>query len=106
VPSLKVTLLVPKFYNDGKQVEVTKHRKTAQELTKRFKGCTQDNTPLLGQWTDPDTGATDNDVNFAFWVICQDTPRNLLFLKKYKDKLKIRYKQKEILMYAVTVRPI
>ena len=105
MPSLKVTILVPKFYNDGTQVEINKHRKTAQELTKKFNGCTQENSPLIGKWKD-ESGKEFNDINFVFWVVCKNSSQNRLFLKKYKKKLKKRYDQKEIMMYSVSIDPI
>lgn len=104
--SLKVEVLVPKFYNDKSQVKITEHRKTAQELTKKFGGCTQETSPLIGQWKDPITKRKYSDVNFAFWVICDDNPSNILFLEKFKDKLKSRYRQQDILIYSIAVTRI
>lgn len=104
--SLKVEILVPKHYNNNNKVEVRKHRLTSQDLTAKFKGCTLDESPLLGQWVDPVTKKKYVDQNFAFWVICDDNKKNLEFFKLFKQKLKARYKQKDILMYSVQINSI
>jgi hypothetical protein len=106
VQSLKVEILVPKFFNNGNRIPVKKHRLTAQELSKQFDGCTEDKSPLFGQWIDPKTKRKYIDKNFAFWVICKDSKTNLEFFRTFKGSLKRRYNQEEILIYSISITSI
>jgi hypothetical protein len=98
-----VEVLLPKFHNDGRPVEGAKYRETYQEVFRQFGGCTTDPSPLIGRWLDPNTHKAYNERNIAFWVICDDTSDSIYFLNNLKDKLKVRFDQKEILMYSIRV---
>jgi hypothetical protein len=103
VQRLKVEVLIPKFYNDGRRIEGIKYRETYQEVFSQFGGCTIDNSPLLGRWIDPNTHQEYNEKNIAFWVICNDTYDSLYFLDNLKNKLKTRFDQKEIMIYSIKI---
>lgn len=100
---IKIEILIPKYYNDGQQIEGRKHGLTYREIFKQFKGCTQDKSPLLGSWIDSKTGKKYKDRNFAYWVIYDDNYDNVYFLDRLKDILKERYEQDEIMMYHTSI---
>lgn len=99
---LKVEILIPKFYNDKRPVEASKHIMTYREIFREFKGCTKDNSPLVGDWMS-DEGKTYSDRNFSYWVICDDNVATTHFLVNLKERLKERYAQKDIMMYSISI---
>ena len=101
---LKVEIIIPMFYNDGKKIESSKHAQTFRQIVKQFKGCTEDKSPLLGGWIDQSTGKQYKDKNFSYWVICEDNNTNEDFLNDFKENLKTRYSQQEILMYSFNIK--
>lgn len=44
-----------------------------------------------------------NDENRIYHIICKDTEENRNLLREYKEKLKERFQQKEIMMYYINV---
>jgi hypothetical protein len=106
VQCLKVEILIPKFYNDKRQMEASKRRITYQEIVRQFKGCTEDKSPLIGNWIDPKTGNKYSDRNFSYWVICDDKVDTTYFLDDLKKRLKQRYEQEEIMMYSISINVI
>lgn len=102
----KIEILLPKTYNDNIPIEGSKYRLTYQEIFNQFNGCTKDNTPLLGEWRDPNTKKKYKDTNICYWIICNDSFDNMYFLDKLKDGLKERFQQEDILMYFTTINTI
>jgi len=108
VPDLKVEILLPLLYNKDhtgkrRKIEGEKYSKTFDELVAKFGGCTVDNSPLIGGWLDPNTKKQIQDENSTYWVVCKKTKSNIEFFHKLKTKLKIRFKQKDIMMYYVII---
>jgi len=108
VSDLKVEILLPLCYNEDKKgkrkkIEGEKFSTTFDELVAKFGGCTIDNTPLLGNWVDPDTQKRYSDENSTYWVVCRKTKNNIMFFHKMKKKLKVRFQQKDMMMYYVTI---
>jgi hypothetical protein len=103
VYSFKVDIIIPKFYNDGTKIDASKHVETYRDIIKHFGDCTEDRSPLKGDWTDPKTGEKHKDRNFSYWIICNDNYPNMYFLEEFKKTLIERYDQKEILMYYTMV---
>lgn len=105
---LKVEILLPLYYNEDEsgirnEMEGTKFTQTYDDLMDKFGGCTIDDTPLLGGWRDPETNQVMNDENITYWVICENLEENVQFLKGFKDTLKERFQQKDIMIYYLTV---
>jgi hypothetical protein len=68
-----------------------------------FGGCSADQHSILGSWKDPNSDTLYNDENRIYHIICKDTEENKNLLSKYKEKLKERFQQKEIMMYYINV---
>lgn len=105
---IKVEILLPSLYNEDKdgvrkEIEGKKYSDTFDDLMDKFGGCTIDNTPLLGGWVDPKTQERINDENTTYWVVCDNTPENITFFKNFKEVLKTRFKQEDIMIYSIIV---
>ncbi len=108
MPDLKVEVLLPLSYNPDKKgirkkIEGTKYSETYDEMFYRFKGCTIDNSPLIGGWLDPQTNKPIRDVSKTYWVICKKTKANIQFFRKLKKTLEARFMQDEIMMYYIPI---
>lgn len=96
---IKVEILLPNLYNEDKngqrkEVEGKKYSDTFNDLIDKFQGCTIDNSPLLGGWIDPVTKKRVNDENTTYWIVCEETPKNLEFLEITKRYSKNDFNKK------------
>jgi rubrerythrin len=97
LPEIRIDIILPVFYNDGSKIEDSKLLQTRKELTKRFGGCSVlRNT--YGTWIDPSDDKEYNDVNSIFFTIAPKTQDTEDFLKEYKETLKARFNQKDIMI--------
>lgn len=94
---IKIDVILPAFYNNGRKVEDSKLLQTRKELAKRFGGCSY-LRKTQGTWIDPSDNKEYDDVNSIFFVIAPKTQATLDFLKEYKEILKTRFSQKEIMI--------
>lgn len=95
---IKVDIIIPLFYNDGRPVPDTKLTKTLDELTERFTGSSIEDSTIEGRWVET-VGKKKvyfKDRNRSLWTICDDSVENRNFLSEYKKKLEIRFKQRSI----------
>jgi hypothetical protein len=106
IVQLKIEILVPKKFNDGKKIPAILHVKTSNDLARQFESYTEDSTSLLGSWLDPKTKEKYKDTNFTYWVLCDNTKDNKDFLPQFKEILKERYQQLDILIYYTKVNKI
>ena len=93
---LKIEILVPKKFNDGKKIPAILHARTNNDLGRQFGSYTENSASLLGSWTDPNTKKKYKDENFTYWVLCDNTKDNRDFLPQFKETLKERYQQLDI----------
>lgn len=80
---------------------------TYEELLAMANGISTSNTPILGSWINPKDKTRYNDRSIVFSVVIESEDKMTLYnitkikeLMEYKDKLKKRFKQKEIFMIA------
>ena len=99
IEKLKIEIIIPKYYNDGKKITQKFHLKTNNDISKQFGNFTEDPSSQLGEWKDPDTGIKYKDANFIYLILCEYDIKHLDFLEKFKKKLEKRYKQQKILIY-------
>jgi hypothetical protein len=101
--NILVYIYLPVFYNDKTAVEKSKFVKTFNELVEMFGGCSADENTIMGSWKDPITNYVYDDEIRIYHILCPDSESNRDMLKQYKEKLKDRFRQEEILMYYVSV---
>ena len=104
----KIEILLPIYHNtdeydNRKRIDGNEYSETYQDLMKQFKDCSHIPTPISGGWINPDTGEEVTDELTVYWVVYDDTEENLEFLQNFREVLKKRFKQDEIMMYSVTV---
>lgn len=96
-------IYLPLYYNNNQKIEKSKFVDTFNELVEMFGGCSADQYSILGGWKDPNSDALYNEENRIYHIICVDSEENRTILKNYKEKLKERFRQKEIMMYYINV---
>ena len=84
-------------YNDGRDVEPEKFDQTAEELSERFGGITQDTVRITGMWRYG--GARYRDELLRIRIDTSD-PAATAFLTAYKGQLKERFQQIDIWVTA------
>lgn len=87
--------MLPLYYNDGKEIEPSKFLETKEELVQKFGYCSA-LTPSAGTWVDPSDGKRYDDINAGFYIDIVLDREVEAFLVSYKEKLKERFKQREI----------
>jgi hypothetical protein len=100
---IRIEILLPLYYNDKTQIEPGKFLKTRNELTAKFGGCTVI-TPAEGSWIDK--GIEYNDINSGFYVIAPHTEDSIRFFQDYKEVLKKRFNQLDILITYYPIKNI
>ncbi len=100
---IEIRILLPLKYNDGTDVEPARFLKTRKELTARFGGCTA-LMPTEGFWINKDKEYS--DINSGFYVVAPKNQSTFDFLKEYKEILKERFKQIDILVTWQDIRRI
>lgn len=105
---LKLEILLPLYHNPDengvrKKIDGNEFSETYRDLMERFGGCTIIPNPLLGRWINPDTGDEITDELTAYWIVYDDTKENTEFLRNFKEVLKKRFKQDDIMMYSVSI---
>lgn len=108
---LKLEILLPLYHNPDEngtrtKIEDREFSETYQDIIKQFGGCTVNPATQTGGWINPETGEEITDELALYWVVYEDTDQNRDFLKNFKEVLKKRFKQDEIMMYSVTVTRI
>ena len=93
----------PLYYNNNQIIEKSKFVDTFNELVEMFGRCSADQYSILGSWKDPNSDTLYNDENRIYHIICEDTGENRTYLRKYKGKLKERFRQRDIMMYYINV---
>ena len=101
---IRVEILLPLLYNDGKPIEKSKFVNTERELAQHFGGCTT-LIPVEGLWIDDDLKEY-ADINSGFYVVAPLNKESIGFFEAYVKKLKKRFKQKHILLTFLPIRRI
>jgi hypothetical protein len=94
---------LPLKYNDNRFVEEIKFTETYDDIIKKCRGITIEDTPIMGAWINPETGQTIEDEIIVYWAICYDLDENIEFLRSLKHKLKKRFDQDEIMLYYIQI---
>ena len=105
---IRVEILIPLYYNVDKsgirkEIEYEKFTDTFDELLYHFGGYSANQDIIDGKWVNDETENRIDDKLRKIWIICEDEPANIDFLKLLKERLMERFQQQEILMYYTTV---
>jgi len=100
--AFRLEILLPIYHNpdekgNREKIDGTELIDTYEELMNQFGGCSQ-HDPIHGSWINPETHENITDELNVLCVVFDDTDENREFLKDYKEKLKVRFKQDEIFM--------
>jgi len=87
-------ILLPLVYNDGKEIEPKKFDQTFRELVEKFDAVTIDSLIITGKWIYE--GTLFNDQLIRIRVDIEDIVNNKVFMKDYKETLKMRFNQIDI----------
>ncbi|MFZ0512624.1 MAG: hypothetical protein WAM14_13530 [Candidatus Nitrosopolaris sp.] len=93
---IRVEILLPLFDNEGNAIDKSKFFETRKELVTEFKACTFLG-PTQGMWIDNEEKEY-NDIHCGFYVMAPNTEKSTNFFKNYKETLKKRFKQLDVLI--------
>lgn len=93
-------IYLPIEYNDLTPIEDAVYDQIEQDLLQRFGGVTQirRSNPLKGVWQEAEAVYQDNIVLFTVLDFSENLEGNQHFMMDYKEFLKQRLRQKEILI--------
>ena len=95
---IRFEILLPLFYNDGRQIEREKFLQTDDELVQRFGAASTDTVVVRGQWLYQSTRFQDQLLRVR--VDVEDTPQNWQTMRELKEALKGRFEQLDIWITA------
>jgi hypothetical protein len=94
-------ILVPLFFNDGRPVPEPLLAQTFFELREKFGAASWETQVVRGAWEYQGTIYEDNLTRF--WVDVEDKPQHREFFREFKETLKARFEQLDIL---ITSHPV
>ncbi len=108
MPYLKVEILLPLYHNPNKngireEIADYEFSETYQDLVKQFGGCTINPTPQSGGRINPETGKRITDELTIYWVVFEESEENNTFLRNFKEILKKRFRQDDIMMFSMPI---
>ena len=95
---LRFEILLPLYYNDGRQIEPEKFVQTDEELIAQFDATSTDTVVVQGRWKYQSIRYDDRLIRVR--VDTEDKEENRAFLKEYKETLKVRFEQEDIWITA------
>ena len=95
---IRFEILLPLFYNDGRQVEPDKFLRTDDELVQKFGATSTDTVVVRGRWLYQSTIYQDRLLRVRLDV--QDSPENWQAMREFKEILKARFEQLDIWITA------
>ncbi len=100
VRARRYEIYLPVEYNDGTPIEDAAYDRIEQDCLHRFGGVTQirRSNPLRGLWREGEMIYQDNIVLFTMIDFSDQIEENQSFMEEYKEFLKERLQQREILV--------
>ncbi len=95
---IRFEILLPLFYNDGRQIEPEKFRRTDDELVQRFGATSTDTIVVRGRWAYQ--SAIYQDQLLRVRIDVQDLPENWQAMREFKEVFKTRFEQLDIWVTA------
>jgi len=98
-------IYLPLQYNDGREIETEKLLEVRAELLGRFRGITllQETNPLQGLWQHQDQHYSDEIITVTVLDFARESQA---FFTNYKEVLKQRFEQIDLLIYFYIVTVI
>lgn len=101
---LRLEILLPLYYNDGRQVEQEQFVQTDEELVAKFGATSTDTVIIRGHWKY--RSALYEDRLIRVRVDAEDNEENIAFFRQYKEILKTRFEQEDIWITAQQINVI
>jgi hypothetical protein len=101
---VRFEILLPLYYNDGRQIEQEKFVETDEELLVAFGATSTDTVIVSGRWMYQSTLYDDRLIRVRIDV--EDTPENRDFIRSYKETLKTRFEQEDTWITAQQIEII
>lgn len=98
---LWIQIYVPLFDNDGTEFSEEPFLNTQEELAEKFGGLSSQESLISGIWRE--SGHVYHDKLRCLFVLVDNTEANRRFLRDYKETLKKRFRQLEILMLGTPI---
>jgi hypothetical protein len=95
---IRFEILLPLFYNDGRQIEPEKFTATDRQLLSCFGGVATDTVSVRGKWQYENTLYSDELMRLR--VDVEDTPESWDAMRSIKEDLKARFEQIDIWITA------
>jgi len=95
---IRFEILLPLFYNDGRQIEPQKFTATDDDLVEQFGAASTDTVVVRGQWKYQSTTYCDQLIRVR--VDVEDLPENWEAMRQIKESLKARFDQIDIWISA------
>jgi hypothetical protein len=95
---IRFEILLPLFYNDGRQIEPEKFAATDDALVSQFGATSTDSVVVRGQWKYQSTIYSDQLIRIR--VDVEDSPENWEAMRQTKETLKTRFEQIDIWISA------
>ncbi len=101
---LRFEILLPLYYNDGRQIEPEKFVQTDEEIIVQFGATSTDTVIVKGHWKYRSTLYEDRLIRLR--VDTEDNEENTAFFRRYKEILKSRFDQEDIWITAQQINVI
>lgn len=101
---IRFEILLPLYYNDGKQIEKEKFVQTDEELVAQFGATSTDTVIVSGRWMYRGTLYEDKLIRIR--IDTEDLLENKNFFRRYKETLKRRFLQEDIWITAQQIEVI
>lgn len=101
---IRFEILLPLFYNDGRQIEPEKFLQTDDELVRLFGATSTDTVVVRGRWLYKSTIFQDRLIRVRLDL--QDTPENWQSVRAFKETLKSRFDQLDIWITASRIEVV
>jgi hypothetical protein len=95
---IRFEILLPLFYNDGRQIEREKFLETDDELVRYFGATSTDTVTVRGRWMYQSTMYQDQLIRVR--VDVEDSPEQWETMRQVKETLKTRFDQLDIWITA------
>lgn len=101
---IRFEILLPLYYNDGREIEREKFVATDDELVSLFGATSTDTVVVRGQWLYQ--SATYCDQLIRVRIDAEDLPENWTKMREIKETLKRRFDQVEVWITAHRIEVI